>query len=228
MDKIVYTEDGIPVPVKRKRIKTLRITVRPGGEVGCSAPFYIPEERISAFIREKSAWIKTQREKFIALPQTKNAYRDGAPFYYAGKKYTLRTINAGKRSVYSSGEEVFLVCDGTDEQREKTVKKWYKERLLPVVTEKTAKYAAITGLNPSSVAVRDMKTRWGTCNVKTGKLTFAAGLMRVSEELTDYVVLHEVLHLKVPDHGKNFKALLDRYMPDWKKRRKALKNFPLY
>ena len=228
MDKIIYTADGIPVTVKRKRMRTIRLTVRPGGEVGCSAPFYTPEERISAFIREKSDWIKNQREKLLDSPKTETCYEDGEPFYYAGKKYVLRVSKDGKKGLYISGEEAFLVCDGTREEREKVVKKWYKARLLPFVTGFAAECAEATGLNPSSVSVRDMKTRWGTCNVKTKKITFATGLMRVSEDLIFYVALHEVLHIKVPNHGKEFKTLLDRYMPDWREKRKRLKNFPLY
>ena len=227
MDKIFYTADGIPVSVTGKRIRTLRLVVRKDGSVCCSAPLFYPEYKIRAFIEEKSAWIRKSLSKYSVLKQFASNYKDGEPFYFFGEKYTLRISKEGKSGLVLSGKNAVLTC-GDEREREKVVKKWYKKMLVSAAEEEIEKYSRLTGLYPSSVCVRDMKTRWGTCNVKSGKITLAVGLAKVPWDLFSYVVLHEILHLRVPDHGKEFKALLDCYMPDWRERNKRLKNHSPY
>ena len=83
--------------------------------------------------------------------------------------------------------------------------------LVPVWEEKT-------GLHCTEWIIRDMKSRWGSCNTRTGKITFSLQLATMPEDFVEYVILHELLHLRVPNHGSDFKAELDKYMPDWKER----------
>ena len=80
-----------------------------------------------------------------------------------------------------------------------------------------------TGLHCSSFQIRDMKTRWGTCNTRTGKLWFALMLARQPRECVEYVVLHELAHLYEPSHNARFKAFLDVYMPGWREIRKSMR-----
>jgi len=79
-----------------------------------------------------------------------------------------------------------------------------------------------TGLRCSGWTVRDMHTRWGSCNTKTGHINLSLMLATRSDAELDYVILHELVHTVVPNHGADFYALMDRFMPDWKKIRKAL------
>ena len=80
-----------------------------------------------------------------------------------------------------------------------------------------------TGLAANGWTVRDMHTRWGSCNTKTHHLNFSLMLATRTDEELDYVILHELVHTVVPGHGKDFYALMDRFMPGWKKVRKGLK-----
>lgn len=84
------------------------------------------------------------------------------------------------------------------------------------------KWERVTGLCCSSWQIRDMKTRWGTCNTQTGKIWLSLQLARQPIEFIEYVVLHELIHLKIPGHGKDFKEMLDLYMPDWREKRKMI------
>ena len=79
-----------------------------------------------------------------------------------------------------------------------------------------------TGLVPSGCIVRNMTSRWGTCNTKTGRITLNLQLVRYPIPCLEYVILHELAHLRVLGHGADFKALLDAYMPQWRARRKQL------
>lgn len=80
-----------------------------------------------------------------------------------------------------------------------------------------------TGLHPAGWRIRKMKTCWGTCNTKSQMITINTRLIKYPPECLDYVVLHELAHLKVPNHGPEFKAVLNRYMPDWKQKKEALR-----
>ena len=90
------------------------------------------------------------------------------------------------------------------------------ERLMPVWVQKT-------GLEPSVWRIRSMKTRWGSCNTKTRSINFALELARKDDDCLNYIILHELAHISVPNHGPEFKAILDRYMPEWREVRKKLK-----
>lgn len=80
-----------------------------------------------------------------------------------------------------------------------------------------------TGLHPAGWRIRKMKSCWGTCNTKSRMITINTRLIKYPPECLDYVVLHELAHLRVPNHGPAFKALLSRYMPDWKQKKEALR-----
>ena len=112
--------------------------------------------------------------------------------------------------------------DGSPEQRKAVLDAWLRERLkaeiaylLPILSERT-------GLVPSGWTVRDMTSRWGSCNTQTGKITLNLQLVQYPIICLEYVILHELCHLCVRGHGADFKALLDQFMPDWKARRKLL------
>lgn len=81
----------------------------------------------------------------------------------------------------------------------------------------------ITGLRSNGWTIRDMHTRWGSCNTKTHHLNFSLMLWDRSDTELDYVLLHELVHTVVPNHGANFYAMMDRFMPGWKSVRKSLR-----
>ena len=100
------------------------------------------------------------------------------------------------------------------EARRASLKARIAER-LPVIEE-------ATGLHCSGWTVRDMHTRWGSCNTKTHHINLSLMLATRSDAELDYVILHELVHTVVPNHGREFYALMDRFMPGWKRIRRAL------
>lgn len=246
---------GVPVTIKKKRVKTLRIYVYPNGRVVVSAPFYLSEERIFSFITERAGWINKKRAEFSAVGELCSGtdgengvrarrYASGEAFYFLGEKYTLvareygaagGNINADgsggecarrgrKNAVTADGSEVVLTvkAGATFEEKERVINAFYKRELEKTAGKLLKECEELTGLNSSGFGIRNMRTRWGSCNVKTHRITFNLQLAKVPPRLIEYVVLHEVLHIKIPNHGKGFKALLSLYMPDWKERRKEL------
>lgn len=228
---------GVPVTIKKKRVKTLRIYVYPNGRVVVSAPFYLSEERIFSFITERAGWINKKRAEFSAVGELCSGtdgengvrarrYASGAAFYFLGEKYTLvvREYGAAGGNINADGSEVVLTvkAGATFEEKERVINAFYKRELEKTAGKLLKECEELTGLNSSGFGIRNMRTRWGSCNVKTHRITFNLQLAKVPSRLIEYVVLHEVLHIKIPNHGKGFKALLSLYMPDWKERRKEL------
>jgi predicted metal-dependent hydrolase len=107
------------------------------------------------------------------------------------------------------------VSKAEKEARRRDLKRRIAER-LPYVEE-------VTGLKSNGWTVRDMKSRWGSCNTATHHLNFSLMLATRSDIELDYVILHELVHTVVPDHGPDFYAMMDRFMPGWKKVRKNLR-----
>lgn len=97
-----------------------------------------------------------------------------------------------------------------------------RQRLKELIEIILPKWEKQTGLNCFSWQIRNMKTRWGSCNTKTGRIWFSLQLAVRPIECIEYVVLHELIHLKIPGHGKDFKEMLDSYMEDWRVRRNEL------
>lgn len=100
-----------------------------------------------------------------------------------------------------------------------------RKELETIIRERLPIYENLTGLYASGWHIREMKTRWGSCNTKIGRLCFNLLLVKTPAECIDYVILHELAHIEVPNHSKEFWRIVERYMPDYRERRKKLKEF---
>ena len=100
-------------------------------------------------------------------------------------------------------------------------------RLRADIAELLSKWERITGLKCSTWQIRKMKTRWGSCNVKTKKIWFNLYLAKTNTRCLEYIILHELLHVKIADHGAEFKEHMDYYMPSWREIRKEMKEYIL-
>ena len=102
------------------------------------------------------------------------------------------------------------------------LKEWRKvvEAFVPALVER---WEPILGVKAGTLAYRKMKSRWGSCQPSTGRICINIALALYPPECLEYVVVHELVHLLVPGHGPEFRAIMDRVMPDWKKRRSKLR-----
>lgn len=222
----------IPVEIKKKKIKNLHLYVKPPkGYVEVSAPINMSEESIELFLRTKLGWIKKQLEKFRNQErQSAREYVSGETLYFWGEPYYLKVQHGGKRnSLIAKGGEVILTVreNSTVEQRRRWVNEWYRKQLKEQVQKYLPKWEAITGLHPSSWQIKYMITRWGTCNTKTGKICLNLQLAKKPIECLKYVILHELVHLKVNNHGEEFTSMMDELMPYWRNVRKKLNDAKL-
>lgn len=218
---------NLDVELIRKNIKNMHLYVlRPDGKVRITAPTRLSEERIRAFILSKSDWIYKQRQKIKAEPRpTPLSYSDGEALKILGSSYPLEVV-VGKRKrefVFLGGRAILYDKKGsTPEQREKAVTQGLRKILSLKIEELLQKWERITDLHPSSFQIKKMKSRWGTCNTLTKKIWLNSALVHKSSECIEYVILHELAHLRVSNHGKDFVAVMDYYMPLWRDLKKEL------
>lgn len=220
---------GIKIEVQKKNIKNLHLVVAPpDGKVRVSAPMHLSDESIAMFVLTKLGWIKKQQEKFSSQRrQSEREYVSGETLYVFGQQYFLRLEYSYKgNSLVLSGNEAVLTVrkESTAKQRQAYVNEWYRVLLKEKIETYLPKWEQITGLYCDSWQTKYMTTRWGTCNTVTKKIWFNLQLAKKPIECLEYVMLHELAHLKISNHGKDFVAILDKYMPYWREIRKELNN----
>ena len=223
---------NIPVEVVRKNIKNMHLSVLPpDGRVRVSAPTQLTDEAITMFVRTKLGWIKKQQEKFQQQPrQSERQYVSGETLYVWGKQYFLQVEYSYKGNVLTlSGDKAILTVrkESSPTQRESFVNEWYRNLLKQEVAKYLPKWEKTTGLYCSSWQSKYMTTKWGTCNPTSKKIWLNLQLAKKPIECLEYVILHELAHLKVHNHGPEFTAILDQYMPYWREHKRRLNDSTL-
>lgn len=218
---------NISVEVVKKNIKNLHLSVLPpDGKVRVSAPETVSDDAIAMFVRTKIGWIRKQQEKFELQPrQSERQYVSGETLYVWGRQYFLRVEYSYKgNSLVLSGDNAILTVrkESTVKQRGTFVNEWYRTLLKAEVEKYLPKWERITGLQCSSWQSKYMTTKWGTCNTSTGKIWLNLQLAKKPIECLEYVILHELIHLKVRNHGPEFVTEMNRYMQNWREIRNQL------
>ena len=215
--KIVHIKD-VKAEVVFKLVKSLRLTVYPGGRVVLTVPAYTSIEKGVDFALSKYDWLVKRVNQCKSKPVKKDRkYVDGEMFYVLGKKYVLEVKESGEKSVrLDETEHTFVVK--TPKLTQKNIKKEVEDFYL-------------SGLKRAidTLIYKNLKSVWGRCDYKTREITFALQLFSRSVEEIEYVIMHELCHLAVPNHGKEFKMLESKFMAYWKEMKNKLKtNTPGY
>jgi len=216
---------GIAVDVQRKKIKNMHLRVTQECQVTLSVPLRTKDSDIEEFVTSKKDWIEDSLAKFKdASNDADQWYGQGGRICVLGKTYDVIEIVGPILMCQMSENAVYLTCpdDCPYGSKEKYMREWYRSILKGILPDMFEKWENITDLHCSEWQTKYMKSRWGTCNHRTKKIWLNVRLAEKPVECIEYVVLHELAHTAVPDHGPRFKALLDRYMPDWEERKKIL------
>jgi predicted metal-dependent hydrolase len=207
----------------RARRRTISIQVQPDGKVVVRAPLRAAEKLIRAFVESKAGWITRKKaEAASRAPVAVRQFRDGEPFPLLGREVPLRVAD-GKRATLSLTDGEFIISAGALPKAAQFFEKWYKAYALKVLTERVKLYAARHGFAPGRIRITSARTRWGSCSSR-GTLSFTWRLVMAPLEVLDYVVVHELVHLKVKNHSKAFWDAVAALMPDYKDRMAWLKS----
>ena len=200
--------------------KSLGITVTPDMEVSVKSPIDTPLEKISGIVRKKAPWILKQKRAFLAYYPKMPArrYVGGETHLYLGRQYRLLLHKNGTPSVVLKGKFINIYCDNS-EQAGELLNRWYQahaekkfQEIAKPIIERFTKY----NVNPSSIVIRQMPTRWGSCT-PNGKIILNPELIKAPKGCIEYVITHELCHLIFHDHTQKFLDLQSREMPEWEK-----------
>lgn len=219
--------NGISITVEKKKIKNLYLRVQPPfGEVRLTAPMYATDRELRAFVEAKMDWLERARAKYReAAEQGIPEYLPGEKHYLWGKSYPLEVVFSVQRPCVRLEEERIVLSvpmDFSAGQREKVMLEWYREQLKQAASPLMEKYTAIVGKTPLEWRVKNMKTRWGTCNVVDKRIWLNLQLAKKPPECLEYVIVHELVHLYERGHNKRFWSYVERFYPDWREVRKKL------
>lgn len=149
-------------------------------------------------------------------------YKDGEKFFYKGVEYPLKRLISDDNVALRLEDGIFYIADYTSGDERKTFETWYKRTLYEEIRRLFPLWTKKLRVNPTSVNIKTVKSIWGSCSSK-GSLTFSTRLALVAPELLEYVIVHELCHMKHMDHSATFWKELTRCISDCRERRKYLK-----
>lgn len=222
---------GIAVDVVFKDIKNVHLSVYPpAGRVRISAPSRMSLDTVRVFAISKLGWIKQQQKKLREQDrEPQREFLDRESHYVWGRRYLLKVTEDDSRPCVEIRPGVLLlqVRRGTDEAtREAVLAGWYRQQLKAAVTPLIETWEPRLRVAVEGFYVQQMKTRWGSCNPAARTIRLNTELAKKPRECLEYIVVHEMVHLRDPTHGPKFLALMDRFMPHWRDMRALLNRLP--
>jgi predicted metal-dependent hydrolase len=218
----------IAIDVVRKNIRHIHLRVcPPNGSARISAPLRMSLDVIRAFAISRVNWVRKHQQRMRERPQAMPLeYVDGESHYLWGRPYLLqvRETDASAKVELRDGMLILRVRTGAKTRKKQLLlDEWYRDRLMEALPELAGKWERLTGVKAGRYSARKMKTRWGSCNPRTGDIRLNTELAKKSRECLEYVLVHELVHVLEPSHNHRFKALMDRFMPAWRAARKRLR-----
>ena len=218
----------LEVEVIKKDIKNIHLGVYPPiGRVRLSAPMDSDTEKIRMFIVSKIPWIRKNQRKFKNKErQTTREFIDRESHYFEGRRYLLKVVidETKSNSVELNKTSIKMSINSNLDciKRKELFENWMRRKLRPRLEPVISKWVDILGVNLTEWKIKKMKTKWGSCNKEAKRVWFNLELAKVDDYCLEYIVLHELAHLKYRNHGKEFTSILNTNMNDWEQRKSQL------
>lgn len=232
MYSVSYNGINIEYEVIRRKRKTLAIRIAPNGNVEAIVPLFLDNGMVEDIVKKKAEWICDKLNAIKASRKSaKKRVWDKEMLMYLGKEITLRLIEVPKKDITITfdGNDIALFINkkineaiDRDEYIKRTLVEWYRKRAGEKLMERTKVFSKIMGLSFNRVFIKEQKTRWGSCSSK-GNINYNWKLIMAPEAIIDYVVVHELAHIKHPNHSKEFWKFVENFLPDYRERENWLK-----
>lgn len=219
----MLTVDDLTFEVRRSsRRTTLQITVDRDGDLIIAAPTDLAQAKIEGFIREKRGWVyrKLAEKEMLWKPQARREFVNGEGFPYLGRSYRLKLVERQDRPLK-------LVRGWYHLQRAEAARgrahfvRWYTEHGRTWVERRLQPWSDRMNVQPAGLRILDLGHRWGSCS-PSGTINFHWTTIQLPMTILDYVLVHELAHLREPTHGPAFWRLVERTMPDYAGRKQWL------
>jgi len=205
----------------RSKRKTIALVIQRDGSLIIRAPLRTPEKTIHELVEQKSDWITRSQDKMRRNQPAQRQFADGETFPLMGKPYPLKIVKSQRASLTFEGG-TFLLAEKARPSAREAFTRWYRQMaglLLPGRVETLAKQHKF---KPAKIRITSARTRWGSCS-STGTISLTWRLVMAPPEVIDYIVVHELVHLKIKNHSKTFWDAVAALMPDYKEHAKWLK-----
>ena len=224
---------GISVEVIHKAIKNLHVGVYPpSGRVRVAAPLHLDDEVVRLAVISRLGWIRRKQAEFEQQErQSQREFVTGESHYFQGRRYRLKVIEYDGRSTVRllNNRTIELRTRPGDsrEAREAVMWHWYRCRLRDRLPALLAKWEQKVGVTVEDLRIRKMKTRWGTCNIEAKRIWLNLELVKKPVSCLEYIMVHEMVHLRERTHNERFRTLMDQLLPQWRLHRDVLNQAPL-
>lgn len=231
--KVLNITSSLTIDVVRKNIKNMHLAVYPPtGRVRIAAPLRVNDEAIKLFAISKISWIRRHQRSFeLQERQVPREYIERESHYFLGKRYLLRIKeNNSSNKVELRTKtyiDLFVRPNSTIEQRQTIIYEWYRNELKKQVQPLIEKWQKQIGVTVDDWQIKQMKTKWGTCNIEKKRVWVNLELAKKPIHCLEYIIVHELIHLIERHHNEKFLSLLERHLPQWKFYREELNRLPV-
>ena len=218
---MISTAAGV-ARLRRSGRRTLAISVLPDGTLELLAPRHATNDQIAQRVDKRRPWISRQRRLFKELNpgNPPRRYVSGATHRYLGRQYRLKVSRSLPPTASLRGALLRVnVAENDEDKVRKVLESWYRERARSQFTarlEKWHSWCSARKLPAPRLRLVAMAKRWGSA-LPDGTIRLNPDLVRAPSACIDYVITHEICHLKHPNHGPAFWRLLDQLCPSWRK-----------
>ncbi|MEW8359706.1 MAG: SprT family zinc-dependent metalloprotease [Candidatus Thiodiazotropha sp.] len=201
--------------IRTNRIKTATVKVDEG-KVSVVIPKNLSDSRIKELVTNKTRWI---REKILihrqSAPSKPKEYVSGESFTYLGRNYRLKVETGKTKSVkLKNGKLIVTIPKKSPEKIQDALTQWYREHAEQKLREKSERYSKLIGIQPKSISIKTFKSRWGSCH-SNGDVQFNWKIIIAPNRIVDYVVVHEICHMKQHNHSPKFWKCVEKIFPDY-------------
>lgn len=228
--EVQYGATTIKFKVHYSSRKTLGIEVHPDQSIKVIAPNGAKISRILNRVENKAPWIQKQVRKFekVEKREIPKEFVSGENIFYLGRQYRLKVIK-GDSGVKLSGKFLWLSIPDKENKTlaSQLIEDWYKQHALKKLNDRfnlLAHIAKKEKIKVNKISIKPIQKRWGSCT-KLGNITLNINLIKVPVDCIDYVITHELCHLKYLNHSPKFYRLLEKYCPKWKNIQEKLNRF---
>ncbi|WP_180272781.1 M48 family metallopeptidase [Konateibacter massiliensis] len=228
MDVIEHKSQVIQYKTIRSDRRSIAISVRPTREVIVRAPRQISDRELERLVKSKADWILTKLNEMPKhiVPSTEKQYKDGDEILFRGKEYTLRVqkmYSISKSQIILGAEEITIIRKaGEKKEPKELLLLWYKEQAREFVLERISFYSPLIKKPIGDVRIKSQKKRWGSCSSQ-GNLNFNWRIILMPDKMSDYIVVHEMCHLKYLNHSRSYWDSVASILPDYKERENWIK-----
>jgi hypothetical protein len=218
---VMYRE--VPIEMTRKAVKYLRLRVTPAGAVYLSVPWHCPHAQVDAFVTQQWPWVEAQRAKLQTQITSPAISADAVVLF--GMRYPIDVVVQTTRQVTIHADRIVLHCTARDgaPAQQRLLQQFLHAQLATQLTRFVPQWQQTMNTVVPTWQIRNMRSRWGSCNPRNAHLAFALALVHQPLACIEYVVIHELAHLFEANHGPKFWQIVTTYCPHWRELRQQMR-----